>query len=514
MDTALIIPGLIAIVVIATVLRAAKIVPEYQRLVIFRLGRALEVAKGPGLVLLIPWVDRPVTADLREFFIEVPAQSAITKDNAPVSIDFLIYLRVMEPRPSVIAVQDFRGAAEGIAKTTLRAVVGDISLDDVLSKREEMNLQLRMKLDEVTERWGVKVTAVEVKEIQPPRDIQDAMSRQMSAERNRRAVVLEADGQRAAAIAVAEGQKQAAILTAEGLRQATILEAEGTRQALILQAEGLAGALGQIDAAANRVSVNTMGLQYLDAFKTLFKFEIPCIIVTNDNVLDREILDSAAEHRIPIFQTHFETTKFVYFISDFLDDQFSPQKVVHSSFVDVYGIGLLITGRSGIGKSEVALDLVERGHRLVADDVVMITRKGEGILIGAGTELVKHVMEIRGLGLIDIRSMFGIRAIRFQKRVEVVVELQEWKKEEEYTRTGLDSEVTKILDVELPLVKLPIFPGKNITVIAEVIALNYLLKHYGYDAAKEFTKRLETVINEKNKALGERAINYFEHDFE
>lgn len=252
----------------------------------------------------------------------------------------------------------------------------------------------------------------------------------------------------------------------------------------------------------------------LESFKTLFNFEIPCIIVTNNNVLDNEILELAAAHRIPIFQTPFETTKFVYFISDFLDDQFSPQTVVHGSFVDVYGIGLLITGRSGIGKSEVALDLVERGHRLVADDVVMITRKGEGILIGAGTELVKHFMEIRGLGLIDIRSTFGIRAIRFQKRVEVVIELQEWKPGEEYTRTGLDNELTKVLDVEVPLVKLPIFPGKNITVIAEVIALNYLLKHYGYDAAKEFTKRLENVISEKSKTLGERAINYFEHDFE
>ena len=252
----------------------------------------------------------------------------------------------------------------------------------------------------------------------------------------------------------------------------------------------------------------------LTAFTTLFEFDIPCIIVTNNNVLDSEILELAAEDRVPIFQTPFETTKFVYFISDFLDDQFSPQTVVHGSFLDVYGIGVLITGRSGIGKSEVALDLVERGHRLVADDVVMITRKGEGILMGAGTELVKHFMEIRGLGLIDIRSMFGIRAIRFQKRVEVVIELQEWKAGEEYTRTGLDNEVTKILDVELPLVKLPIFPGKNITVIAEVIALNYLLKHYGYNAAKEFTNRLEAVINEKSKGLGERAIDYFEHDFE
>jgi len=173
---------------------------------------------------------------------------------------------------------------------------------------------------------------------------------------------------------------------------------------------------------------------------------------------------------------------------------------------------VLLTGRSGIGKSEIALDLIERGHRLAADDVVMITRKGEGILMGAGTDLVKHFMEIRGLGLLDVRSMFGIRAIRYQKRVEVVVELEEWKVDQEYTRTGLDDQIIAILDVEVPLVKLPIFPGKNVTVITEVIALNYLLKHYGYDAAKEFAKRLEGMIGQKKK--GNRVINYFEHDFE
>jgi HPr kinase/phosphorylase len=173
-----------------------------------------------------------------------------------------------------------------------------------------------------------------------------------------------------------------------------------------------------------------------------------------------------------------------------------------------------MTGRSGIGKSEIALDLVERGHRLVADDVVMITRKGEGILMGAGTDLVKHFMEIRGLGLIDVRSMFGIRAIRFQKRVEVIVELKEWRPDEEYTRTGLDEDGISIMGVQLPHVELPIFPGKNVTVICEVIALNYLLRHYGYDAAKEFTKRLDALISEKSKQIGVRAIDYFEHDFE
>ncbi len=250
----------------------------------------------------------------------------------------------------------------------------------------------------------------------------------------------------------------------------------------------------------------------LKAFETIFQFDLPCIVVTNDNPLDPELISVATRYGVSILQTPFETTKFVYFLSDFLDDQFAPQTVVHGSFVDVYGIGVLITGRSGIGKSEIALDLIERGHRLVTDDVVMITRKGEGILMGAGTDVVKHYMEIRGLGLIDVRLIFGIRSIRFQKRVEVIVELQEWQHDAEYTRTGLDHENISILGVEIPHVKLPIFPGKNVTVIAEVIALDYLLKHYGYDAAKEFSKQLDASISQKTK--GKRVIDYFEHDFE
>jgi HPr kinase/phosphorylase len=250
------------------------------------------------------------------------------------------------------------------------------------------------------------------------------------------------------------------------------------------------------------------------ALQKIFQFNVPCVIVTNNNEVDEHFLKIANEHQIPILITPFETTKLVYILSDFLDDQFSPQTIVHGSFVDVYGIGLLLMGRSGIGKSEIALDLIERGHRLVADDVVMITRKGEGILMGSGTDLVKHFMEIRGLGLIDVRSMFGIRAIRFQKRIEIIVELMDWQPDAEYTRTGLDDEGMNILDVQLTRVKLPIFPGKNVTVICEVIALNYLLKHYGYDSAKEFSKRLEAVISEKSKQVGERVIDYFEHDFE
>ena len=174
--------------------------------------------------------------------------------------------------------------------------------------------------------------------------------------------------------------------------------------------------------------LNSMPLEErIKAFNTLFKFAIPCIFVTSDNPIDKELVQLAADHNVPMFRTSLETTKAVYFLSDFLDDQFSPQTTIHGSFVDVYGLGLLFIGRSGIGKSEIALDLIERGHRLVSDDVVNVTRKGEGILIGAGTNLVKHFMEIRGLGLIDVQSIFGVRAIRFQKRVEVVVELMEWK---------------------------------------------------------------------------------------
>jgi HPr kinase/phosphorylase len=248
----------------------------------------------------------------------------------------------------------------------------------------------------------------------------------------------------------------------------------------------------------------------INAFKTIFKFDLPCIFITGENKLDDELVAIATEHRVAVILTPLETTKFVYFISDFLDDHFAPQTVLHGSFVDVDGIGVLITGRSGIGKSEIALDLVERGHRLVADDVVMVTRKGEGILMGAGSDVVKHYMEIRGLGLIDVRSIFGIRSIRFQKIVEIVVELQEWRNDIEYTRTGLDHENISILGVSLPHIKLPIVPGKNITVIVEVIAMDYQLKHY--DSAKEFAKRLDAAIAEKTK--GKRVINYFDHDFE
>ena len=245
----------------------------------------------------------------------------------------------------------------------------------------------------------------------------------------------------------------------------------------------------------------------------LFQFDIPCIILTDSNKPFPILTEIANKRHIPLFGSEFDTTKLVYLVGDFLDDQFAPKISIHGSFVDVYGVGMLFVGKSGIGKSEVALDLIERGHRLVADDIIILTKKGEGILIGSGTNLVKHFMEIRGLGLIDVERMFGIRAIRYQKRLEVIVELEVWDDKAEYTRTGLDGDFVKISNIEIPYVKLPILPGKNITVISEVISLNYLLKHYGYDAAGYFQQRLTRRIKGKGKD-SLRGIDYFEHDFE
>ncbi|MDI7275288.1 MAG: SPFH domain-containing protein [Anaerolineae bacterium] len=256
---------LFALVLLPAVVRVVR---DYERLVVFRLGRCIG-EKGPGLVFLIPVVDQPVKVDLRELFLSIPHQTCITKDNAPISIDFLIYWKVVNPSLSVLKVRDFAGASTGIATTTLRAVIGDILLDDVLAKREAINQVLRVKLDEVTERWGVKVTSVEIREIQPPHEVQVAMNRQMAAERERRATVTEADGRREASVKVAEGEKQAAILRAEGAKQSAILEAEGGRQAAILNAEGYALALEKIYSAARTVDSKTMSLQYLEALKAL-----------------------------------------------------------------------------------------------------------------------------------------------------------------------------------------------------------------------------------------------------
>jgi len=249
--------GIILIIIIALWIFASsvKIIREYERVVQFRFGRSMG-SKGPGIVLILPIINRLVKVDLRERYLEVPHQTAITKDNAPVDIDFLIYYKVVDASASIIQVQNFTGASVGLATTTLRAVVGDIPLDELLSKREQINSILRTRLDEVTERWGIKVTNVEIREIRPPKDVQDAMVKQMTAERSRRALVTESDGIRESSVLKAEGAKNAAILQAEGQKQSAILVAEGNKQSQVL-------------VAAKNIDAKTMALQYLDMLKAL-----------------------------------------------------------------------------------------------------------------------------------------------------------------------------------------------------------------------------------------------------
>jgi regulator of protease activity HflC (stomatin/prohibitin superfamily) len=266
--TLLCIGGAILLGILVFAVNAIRIVAEYQRLVVFRLGRCVG-EKGPGIVILIPVVDRAVRVDLREQVREIPRQTSITKDNAPIDIDFLWYYKVLNPTDSVLQVGVFEVAAQGMATTTLRSVIGGILLDDVLSERETINNILRTRLDEVTGRWGVKVTNVEIREIIPPREVQEAMNRQMSAERIRRAVVTESNGRREAEINVADGERQSAVLRAEGEKQSSILRAEGERQAQLLRAEGFANALERIYSVANTIDNKTLTLQYFDTLRSM-----------------------------------------------------------------------------------------------------------------------------------------------------------------------------------------------------------------------------------------------------
>lgn len=255
--TAVLLAILAVILILILIASAVKIVKEYERVVVFTLGR-LRGAVGPGIVFIVPFVNRVNKVDLRERYLEVPHQTTITKDNAPVDIDFLIYYKVIDAALSIVRVQNFTGASIGLATTTLRAVVGDIPLDELLAKREQINTVLRTKLDEVTERWGIKVTNVEIREIRPPKDVSEAMVKQMTAERSRRAMVLEADGKRESTILVAEGDKQSAIL-----------RAEGDKQSVVLRADGYAQSLNLIFSAAKGIDANTMAIQYLEALKAL-----------------------------------------------------------------------------------------------------------------------------------------------------------------------------------------------------------------------------------------------------
>lgn len=276
--------SVLVLVLAILVVNTVRVVPEYSRVVVFRLGRC-RGAKGPGLVFLIPFVDRAVRADLREEFFEVPPQTCITADNASVSIDFLVYDKVIDAERSVLAVEDFTGAARGLAVTTLRALVGAMELDDVLSKREEINRLLHEKLDDITDRWGVRIMAVEIREVLPPEDVAEAMTLQMASERSRRATVVTADGERDAKIAIAEGEKQA-----------NILRAEGEREAAIQRAQGIAQALREINSAAKDIDSKTMTLQYLDTLKELGASECTKLVIPTELVsLAQPLLAHALE---------------------------------------------------------------------------------------------------------------------------------------------------------------------------------------------------------------------------
>lgn len=241
-----------------------------------------------------------------------------------------------------------------------------------------------------------------------------------------------------------------------------------------------------------------------------FNFPLPAIIVTKGQDLPPGLAEGAARTGVALLRTKLKTAEFYRRVKPVLEGEFAPLTTLHGSLADVFGVGLFFTGRSGIGKSELVLDLVERGHRLVADDIVITVRRGNDVLIGRSHELQRHHMEIRGVGLIDIPSIFGIRAVRQQKRIEVVVKLEDWDQDAVVDRTGLDTLTTTILDVEVPLIRVPLNPGKNITVIAEVIALNHLLRYSGIDPAQAFNERL---IGHMRQAAG-NVKEYLQEDDE
>ncbi|MGH7606115.1 MAG: HPr(Ser) kinase/phosphatase [Gemmatimonadales bacterium] len=256
--------------------------------------------------------------------------------------------------------------------------------------------------------------------------------------------------------------------------------------------------LASLDPAARRTSLDTF-----------LSYDLPCVIISKGQQPPEELITLARAKNIPVIRTRLKTAEFYHRLKPFLDDAFAPNTTVHGSLADVFGVGLLFRGRSGIGKSECVLDLVERGHRLVADDVVHVTRRGNHVLIGRGHEVSRHYMEIRGVGLIDINALFGIRSVRQQKRIEVVVQLEDWDTAREYDRTGLDGQETELLGITLPLVTVPLNPGKNLTVVCEVVAMNHLLRYSGVDSAATFNERLIRRMREKGELQ-----RYLEEDYE
>ena len=242
------------------------------------------------------------------------------------------------------------------------------------------------------------------------------------------------------------------------------------------------------------------------AVEAFLSFDIPVIFITKGQEAPEPLVEVANRTGTPVIRTALKTAEFYTRVKPFLEERFAPTTTMHGSLADVYGVGLLFTGASGVGKSEAVLDLVERGHRLVADDLVMISRRGHEVLIGRGHELQRHHMEIRGVGIIDVRKLFGVRAIRQQKRIEVVVQLEVWDQHAVYDRTGLDPKHVEVLGVQLPLVTIPLVPGKNITVVCEVVAMNHLLKYAGVDTAALFNRRLQARMAGR--------MEYLEEDYE
>jgi HPr kinase/phosphorylase len=243
--------------------------------------------------------------------------------------------------------------------------------------------------------------------------------------------------------------------------------------------------------------------------KQFFSFDIPLIIITKGQKSPPYLLIEAAANNVPVLQTNLTTTEIIMRLSSYLDNIFAPRTSIHGTLVDVYGVGLLYTGKSGVGKSECALDLVERGHRLVADDVVSVVKKAPDVIVGQADERLGHHMEIRGVGIINVEKLFGIRSIRMQKRVEVEVRLELWDDQIEYDRLGIEDRYTTLLGVEIPVVTIPVSPGKNITVISEVISMNHMLKVYGENAAEKFVQRLSEELT-RRKLTNE----YLEADME
>ena len=261
--------------------------------------------------------------------------------------------------------------------------------------------------------------------------------------------------------------------------------------------------LGETEVAFLR-SLDAGGLE--KALERLFALQAPALVVTKRLEVPARLIEAARARNVPILRTALKTGDFYRRLQPYLEGVFAPTTTMHGSMADVYGVGLLIVGRSGIGKSECVLDLVERGHRLVADDLVFVSRSGNDVLLARGHELQRHHMEIRGIGIIDIPALFGIRAIRQQKRIEVVVRLVDWNDRDTYERTGLEAEQVDILGVQIPQVTVPLNPGKNITVISEVIAMNHLLKYSGVHSATRFNESLQAAMRPVR--------DYLEQDYE